>query len=67
MVQASSSFEHLDTFMFMYTTPTLITEAPHLVIQVQLLLTSESTPYIVLPNLYLVTFYDEYQCQGQVH
>ena len=38
IAQASSSFKHFDTHTFMYTTPTFITEALHLVTQVQLLL-----------------------------
>ena len=38
ITQASSSFELLDTRTFMYTTPTFITEAVHLITYVQLLL-----------------------------
>ena len=38
IAQASSSFECLDTHMFMYTTPTFTTKALHLVAQVRLLL-----------------------------
>ena len=37
MTQASSSFKCLDTHMFMYATPTFITEAFGLVTRVQLL------------------------------
>ena len=40
MAQASSSFKCLDTHTFKYATPTLITEALHLVTQAQLLLTT---------------------------
>ena len=40
IVQASSSFKHLYMHMFMYATPTFITEAHCLVTQVQLLLTT---------------------------
>ena len=40
IAQASSSFKCLDTCTFMYATPTFITEAFHLVTQVQLLLTN---------------------------
>ena len=42
IAQASSSFNRLDTFMPMHATPTFITEALCLVIQVQLLLTTVS-------------------------
>ena len=40
IAQASSFFKCLDTHMFMYTTPTFITEALYLATQVQLLLTT---------------------------
>ena len=37
MIQASSSFKHLNTHTFMYATPTFITEVLRLVTLVQLL------------------------------
>ena len=40
IAQLSSSFKRLDTRTFMHATPTLITEALHLVTRVQLLLTT---------------------------
>ena len=40
IIQASSSFKHLDIRTFTYTTPTFITEVLRLVTQVQLLLTT---------------------------
>ena len=40
ITQASSSFKRLDTRMFMYATPTFITEALRLVTLVHLLLTT---------------------------
>ena len=43
IAQASSSFECFDTCTFMYATPTFITEAFHLVTQVQLLLMNVTT------------------------
>ena len=49
---------------FTYATPTLITEALHLVIQAQLLLTSELMPYAALANSYGISVYDAYQFQG---
>ena len=47
----------------MYATPTFITEAFHLVTQVDLLLTA----YTVLTYSYWVSFHNAYQCQGYVH
>ena len=40
IAQLSSSFKHLDTRMFTYATPTLVTEALRLLTRVQLLLTT---------------------------
>ena len=50
---------------FTYATPTLITEAIHLVTRVQLLLKtySELTPYKALANCYGVSANDAYQFQ----
>ena len=68
IAQLNSSFKCLDTYTFTYATPTLITEALHLVIHVQLLLTtasySELMPYTVLANCYGVSAYNVYQFQG---
>ena len=65
-----SSFKHLDTCNFTYATPTLITEALHLVTQAQLLVTncySELTAYTMLAYSYWVSFHNAYQCQGHTH
>ena len=55
--------------MFMYATPTFITEALCLVTRVQLLLktVSELMPYTALANSYQVSFNGTYQCQGHTH
>ena len=52
ITQDNSSFKHLNTCTFTYATLTFITEALHLVTQVQLLLMtySELAPYTVLAN-----------------
>ena len=51
IAQASSCFKCLDTCTFTYATPTFITEAFHLVTQVQLLLTN------VAANEHLIQLY----------
>ena len=70
IAQASSSFKCLNMHTFTFATPTLITEALHLLTQVQLLYNrfySELIPYTVLAYSYWVSFHDAYQCQGHAH
>ena len=50
--------------------PLYVTEALHLVAQVQLLFNnrySELAPYTTLANSYWVSFHEAYQCQGHAH
>ena len=65
--QASSSFKRLDMYTFTYATPTLITEALHIVTRVQLHTFnncySDLMPYTALANSYGVSVYDVYQFQ----
>ena len=55
--------------MFTYATPTYITEAFHLVTQVQLLFMTyiELMPFTALANSYWVSIHVTYQCQGHAH
>ena len=56
--------------VFMYTTPTFITEVLHFVTQVLTALNdcySELMPYIALAYSYWISVYDTYQYQGYAH
>ena len=71
IAKASSSFKHLDMYTFTYATPTLITEALHLVTRIQLRTFndcySDLMPYTALANSYGVSVYDVYQFQDHAH
>ena len=62
------SFQTL-RYVYMYTTPTFVTEALHLATACTVFNNcySELTPYTALALSYQISFHNAYQCQGTAH